>query len=268
MINEKWSFREERLGLIYQMIQEKASVTVSELARQFNISESTVRLDLTALEESSLIKRTHGGAIILDEPSSNALLSSESIKKRINFMTDEKKAIGLKASTLIEDGDTLMIDGGSTTSFVIKNIKQRKNLTVITNSFLIIEDLISQTDVNLFILGGLTFHKHGITVGGMTNNDLASFFPNKTILGIDGLSVDRGLMCEDPSVPAVAAVKSEMVRISEQLIIVCDHTKINKSCPMFVAPIEKVDYLITDNGIDKEDYKAITQKGPKILIAD
>lgn len=267
-MSDTWAFREQRLDLIYQMIQNKASVTVSDIAKEFNISESTARLDLKDLEEKGVIIRTHGGAIIDDDVSVNSLLTSESIKKRINCMTEEKKAIGQKTTSLIVDGDTLMIDGGSTTSFVIKSLKNKRNLTVITNSLLIIEDLINKPDVNLFILGGLTLRKHGVTVGALTNNDLTSFFPNKTILGIDGLSVDRGLMSEDPAVPAVAAVKSEMVRISEQLIIVCDHTKINKSCPMFVAPIDEVDYLVTDKGISKKDYKAIMQKGVEILVAD
>ncbi len=268
MSRYKWSFKEERLEQILQVIQTNASIMVSDLAKQFHISESTVRLDLAKLEEDNLITRTHGGAIIKKDINGNNLLNPDSIMERKTVFQKEKDAIGRMAASLIDDGDTLLIDGGSTTANVIKYLVNKHNLTIITNSLIMIQELLANPNINLFVLGGLAFSKHGVTVGSLTNVSLSYFYPNKTIIGIDGLSVDRGLMAADPSVPAVAAVKSEMVKISDQLIVICDHTKINKVCPLSVAPIDVVDILVTDSGASDEDVKAISQKGPKVLIAD
>ena len=268
MSKYKWSFKEERLKLILQEIQENANVLVPDLAKKFHVSESTIRLDLTELESDNKIVRTHGGAIVKEEIFNNNLLNSESIRNRMTYLQKEKDAIGKKAASLIQDGDTLLIDGGSTTAYVIKYLGNKRNLTIITNSLIFIQEVIVNPNINLFVLGGLAFSKHGVTVGSLTNEALSNFYPNKTILGIDGLSVDRGLMAADASVPAIAAVKSAMIEISDQLIIVCDHTKLNNVCPMPVAPIDAVDILVTDSGAPDEVVKAISQKGPKVLIAE
>ncbi len=268
MKRNKLVFREERLSQIHQLIQTNTSMTVAELAELFDISESTVRLDLAELEKKDLITRTHGGAISKQNGIGSSYVQSVSIQKRVNYLKEEKDAIGRKAASLINDGDTILIDGGSTTPYVIKHLGAKKNLTIITNSLLLIQDLINNPNINLFILGGLAFSKHGVTVGDLTNNSLSYFYPNKTIIGIDGFSVERGIMAADAAVPAVAAVKAEMVRTSNQLIIVSDHTKYNKICPMPIAPIEAVDILVTDSKLPQKARQAISAKGPKVLIAD
>lgn len=264
----KRSFREERLEEIQRIIREKASVMVSDLAKQFHISESTVRLDLAKLEAENLITRTHGGAVINKRLSHLDAPEYETIRERSKILTKEKDAIGKLTASLIQDGDTILIDGGSTTPFVIKYIKEKNNLTIITNSMLIAQETMYNPKINLFLLGGLMFSKHGVTVGSITCEEIKSFYPNKTIINIDGVSAEKKLMSADPSVPAVVTVKIEMIKISDQLIVVCDHTKFNKICPMSVSPISRVDIIVTDKDAPQSAIKSITQKGTKVLVAE
>jgi DeoR family fructose operon transcriptional repressor len=265
---QKWAFREERLDQILKVIQENSSVSVSDLAKQFEISESTIRLDLSKLEAGNFITRTHGGAMSRNERFNKNILNLKTINERMTHCQEEKDAIGRKAASLIEDGDTVLIDGGSTTNCVVQNLANKHNLTIITNSLLIIQQLISNPEINVFSLGGLALNKHGVLVGALANQSLKSFVPNKTILGIDAISVRRGLMAADPSVPGIAEIKTEMINASHQLIIVCDHTKFNQVCPLSVAPIDAVDIIITDSNISEATVKEFSDKGVNVIIAD
>jgi DeoR/GlpR family transcriptional regulator of sugar metabolism len=269
MDDSKKIFREERLAMMYRIIQEKHKVFVVDLAEQFNISESSVRLDLAELETRNLILRTHGGAILKDEITDNkVVIDLDSINDRITHLQKEKDAIARKTASLINDGDTIMIDGGSTTKMVAKYLADKKNLTVITNSIILIPDFLYNPNINLYSLGGLAQKDHGVCVGYMTDEFVAQFHPQKTILGIDGISLDKGLTAANPSVPAVSTVKRKMIEVSDQLIIVADHSKLNRICLMPVAPIDAMDILVTDSGAPRDFIAQIEQKGPRVIVAE
>jgi len=268
MEDSKRIFREERLAMIYHTIQESQKVFVGDLAEKFKISESSVRLDLAELEARNLILRTHGGAILKDELASNIIINLDTINERMTHLQQEKDAIGRKTASLIEDGDTIMIDGGSTNKFVAKYLADKRNLTVITNSIILIPEFLYNPNINFYALGGLAQKDHGVFVGYMTDEFVAQFHPQKTILGIDGISLEKGLTAANPSVPAVSTVKRKMIEVSDQLIIVSDHSKFNRICLMPVAPIEAMDILVTDDGAPSEMVEQIRQKGPRVIIAE
>jgi len=267
MTKAKRTFREERLELIYKVIQEKQKVFVPELAKQFDISESSVRLDLAELESHNLIMRTHGGAILKNGLSSNFVINVDTINNRITHFEKEKDAIAQKTASIIEDGDTIMMDGGSTTRCLAKYLVNKKNLTVITNSLDLIPEFVVNPNVNLYILGGFAFKEGGIVVGPMTNEYITQFHPNKAILGIDGISLDKGLTAANASNPSISSAKVKMVEVSDQLIIVSDHSKLNRVCLMPIAPIEAMDVLVTDSGASPEILEEIRKRGPKVLVA-
>ena len=267
MKESKKIFREERLTMIYHTIKENQKVFVSDLAKQFDISESSVRLDLAELETRNLIQRTHGGAILKDELSNNIVINLDTVNERVTHLQAEKDAIARKTASLIEDGDTIMIDGGSTTMLVAKYLADKKNLTVITNSIILIPEFLNNPNVNFYVLGGLAQNDHGVFVGYMTDEFVTQFHPQKTILGIDGISLEKGLTAANPSVPAVSTVKRKMIEVADQLIIVSDHSKFNRICLMPVAPIDAMDILVTDAGAPKEMIKQIEERGPKVIIA-
>ncbi len=267
MVDIKRTFREERLEQIYKVIQQKQKVFVPDLANQFNISESSVRLDLAELESHNLITRTHGGAILKTDFSNDLVVNLDAINDRITHFEKEKDAIARKTASIIEDGDTIMMDGGSTTKIVAKYLADKKNLTIITNSLILIPEFIANPNINFYVLGGLAFKEHGVVVGYMTNECIAQFHPNKAILGIDGISLDKGLTAANPSNPAVSSVKIKMIEVSDQLIIVSDHSKFNRICLMPVAPIEAMDVLVTDAGAPADVLEEIRKRGTKVLVA-
>jgi DeoR/GlpR family transcriptional regulator of sugar metabolism len=132
----------------------------------------------------------------------------------------------------------------------------------------LIPDFLYNPNVNLYALGGLAQKDHGVCVGYMTDEFVTQFHPQKTILGIDGISLDKGLTAANPSVPAVSTVKRKMIEVSDQLIIVADHSKLNRICLMPVAPIDAMDILVTDSGASRDFIEQVELKGPHVIVAE
>ncbi len=268
---DKKIFPEERLELIYKKILEKKKVLVNELADEFGMSRSTVRMDLAELESRRLIKRTHGGAILLNdlnaEDGKEMVRNILDINLRIEKNQAEKYAIGKLTASLINNGDTIMIDGGSTTQCVAKNLGDKSGLTIITNSFYMLNDLISIKDSAVYLAGGIVYKENCVLIGDLTNDFVSRFMPHKLILGIDGISLQQGLTVANSMVPAVASIKKKMIESCSQLIIVADHTKIGRVCVMPVAPLKRVDYIITDDGVSPEVIESIRAAGINVMVA-
>jgi DeoR/GlpR family transcriptional regulator of sugar metabolism len=257
-------FREERLQLMTELVRTRRKVHVDELAEEFNISPSSIRLDLTELESRGLLKRTHGGAIATTKFQGRMVTQKSSLELRQAAQQTEKMAIGRAAADLIEDGDTLMIDGGSTTFHVARHLIDKRGLTIITNAVSLLPYLTAIPDGRIFVVGGLLDPRFETLVGDITVDTLERFRTARAILGIDGISVDAGLSVTDS---AVAASKQKMMRLSDQIIIVCDHTKINQVCLIPIAPLEEIDCLVTDSNVSAETVAAIEASGPKVIVA-
>lgn len=264
-------FPEERLELIYSNIKKNNQVHVNELAVELSMCKSTVRTDLAELESRGLITRTHGGAILKSQLLVNdgveMLNNTIEIDLRIQENQAEKEAIGQLAATMINDGDTIMIDGGSTTQFVGKHLCDKNELTIITNSFYMLPELLKIKNSAIYLAGGLVYKKNSILLGDMTNEFINHFNPKKLILGIDGLSVEQGLTVADSMVPAVASIKRKMIDACSTLIVVCDHSKLGRACVMPIASLKKVNYLVTDDKASPEIIEAIRAIGPVVMLA-
>lgn len=261
-------FREERLQLIYKRIKETKKVFTKELAEDFNVSRSSIRLDLAELEARGLITRTYGGAILPNGLKGNVVENLSDLEIRLRRNKKEKEAIGKLAATLVEDGDTIMIDGGSTTHQVVMNLQEKRDLTIITNAVSFLAELMAMNASVVYFVGGMLQRDNAVLVGDISNEVVEYFHPMKAILGIDGISIESGLTAANPSTPAVSSIKRKMIAASDKIIIVTDHTKLGRVCLMPVAPINKMDYLITDNQADTDMIERIRAEGPKVLIAE
>jgi DeoR family fructose operon transcriptional repressor len=266
-------FPEERIKVIFNIIKAKKKIHVNELAKELSMSKSTIRMDLAELESRGLINRTHGGAVLKDEllidTTGETEKSTLGIDYRIQKNQAEKDAIGKLAASLISNGDTIMIDGGSTTQFVAKYLCAKSGLTIITNSFYMLPELMNAKDSAVYLAGGIVYKENAILMGDLTNEFVSHFKPEKLILGIDGVSIAHGLTVADSMYPSVASIKRKMIDACSQLIVVADHTKIGRICLMPIAPLEKVNYLVTDNdAASQEMIAAIRTVGPEVLLAD
>ncbi|HEY59213.1 MAG TPA: DeoR/GlpR transcriptional regulator [Anaerolineae bacterium] len=255
-------FREERIRNIIELINKDKKVYVKDLAKRFNRSESSIRLDLSELEERGLILRTHGGAMIIDSAMKNIELRKKILSSRINLFKEEKQRIGSATVDLIHDGDSILIDGGSTTAYVAQNLGKKNGLTVITSSIHLLPHLIEIPEIKIFLTGGFYFREYEELVGEISLDSLNRFKPDHTIMGIDGISLEHGLTSLEP---IIAPLKRKMIAASKDIIIVSDHSKFGRVCLLPVANLQDVQKIVTDNKVEKEFIESIQNQGLSIL---
>ncbi|OPJ56816.1 DeoR/GlpR family DNA-binding transcription regulator [Alkalithermobacter paradoxus] len=252
-------FAEERKSHIAQMIKNGQSVRVNELAQLFDVSESTIRRDLKELESSGEIVRTHGGAV------SNANTNFEpSFSEKQDKHLYEKENIGKAAATLIEDGDTIILDSGTTTQYVAKYITA-KNITIITNSVNLANELSNRNDIEVIVTGGMIRNTTKSMVGPVAENTLKHFVVDKAFIGANGVSQKFGITTPNM---LEASVKKSMIENSKTTYLLVDSSKINEESFSFIAPVSKIDYIVTDEKISSEDIAMYENFGVKIIRAN
>ena len=240
--------REERLWKITQLLMEEGKVLCHQLAEEFNITPASIRLDLSELERRGVARRVYGGAVLAEPEtplSKTALRLSESrFAERVDFMRPQKEAIGRAAAELIYDGETIMIDGGTTTYQVCSNLGSKHNLNVISCAFFNLwQDLSFKPDLQIFLSGGYLRNESLSLVGEVAENMLHNFRASKAVMGIDGISIENGFTTLNFM---EAGVKKRIIEASQEIIIVADHTKFAKVCPIPVAPIARASKIVTD----------------------
>ena len=232
-----------RRSAILQQVREDSSVNVSQLSKQFGVSEVTIRKDLKILKERKLLVRVHGGAIM-----SVRANKDESEERNINFKSlvnsREKQAIGRAAAAHINDGDTILIDSGTTALEVAKNLDAFQDLTIITNSVTAMTEALKYKRFKVILLGGTVRESSNSTVGPLAESNLKLFYCDKLFLGVDSFSVDNGL-----STPSVEEASTNQVMISRarEVIAVFDSSKVNKRALAFISSVDKINTVITDS---------------------
>jgi len=249
----------QRREKILEMLREDGHVKVSELSKIFNVTEVTIRQDLERLEEDQLVQRVHGGAIL-----NNAGNNVREFAVLNNDNLTAKQAIAREAVKRIHDGDTIILDSGSTTTEIAKLIKDVSDLTVITNALNIAMILGSNPGINLNVTGG-EFKSPTIS---LTGQKAADFFTNlhadKVFLATAGINVESGLTY--PSMSDIV-VKKAMIDSSDKVYLVADSSKIGKSAFACLGSLSLVDDIITDSNISPQDEQLFRQYNIKCVIA-
>lgn len=248
----------ERRVLILEKLSTNGQVDVHSLSQELGVSEVTIRNDLTRLEQKNMLIRARGGAIKLDRVGMDFTLSDKN--KQHN---EEKKRIGQAAAELIDDGDTIILDSGTTTAEITKNLNKISDLTVITNALNVANQLAEHKNVNVIIPGGF-LRKNSLSLVGTTAEvSFRSYFCDKLFLAVDGFSIAHGL--STPNVEE-AYLNRIMIEIAKKVIVVTDSSKFNKRSFAFIAPISAIDVVITDAGIPAEDHKKLENAGIQVII--
>lgn len=248
----------ERRVLILEKLDSKGQVAVISLSQELGVSEVTIRNDLTRLEQKNMLIRARGGAIKVDRVGIDFTLSD---KKKQHF--EEKLRIGKAAATLIESGDTIILDSGTTTMEIAKNLSNLESLTVITNALNIANKLAEHEKVNIIVPGGFLRKNSLSLIGTTAEESFKNFFCDKLFIAVDGLDTTHGL--STPNVEE-AHLNRVMISISKQVIVVTDSSKFHKRSFAFIAPLSAVDVVITDAGIPPEDHKKLETAGIKVII--
>ena len=234
-----------RRSAILQILKKNSNVSVTELSKHFGVSEVTIRKDLNLLKDRNLLVRTRGGAITNDTGTNEDEMSIR-FKKLAHYR--EKQAIGRAAADLIEDGDIVIIDSGTTALQVACNLHKFKNLTVLTNALNVAQEVLSYKRFNVILLGGNIRSSSESVVGALAESNLKMFYCDKLFLGVDSFSVENGI--STPSVEE-ANINQIMISRSRKVITVFDSSKVNKRSLAFITDLSKIDAVVTDDGLDK-----------------
>lgn len=250
-------FAEERRLKIAEIINRGDSVKVGELSREFGVSESTIRRDLNELERFGLIMRTHGGAVSTQINK----LEATFVEKQDKY-SNEKEKIGKIAAEQIKGGDTIILDSGTTTWYLSKFINA-KNITIITNSIALANELSNRDDIQLINTGGITRSNTKAQVGSITERTIKQFRVDKAFLGANGISLKSGITT--PTLQE-AGVKQAMMDVADRVYMLVDESKFEQVYFSWICDIKDIDYMITNKERPKEEMKYYRNIGINILI--
>jgi len=247
----------QRKTRIVEYVRQHRSATIAALAKEFNVHEATIRRDLTEIEQEGLLKRTHGGVIVeqwtQDEPSFN---------ERTNLRLDQKMRIGKMAASLVEDGDNIIIDSGTTTLHIARNLVHRSDITVVTNDMNVAAELRDAKHIKVILTGGELYPSSYMLNGMFTDYVLGSLHVEKAFIGTTALHPQYGLM--HPEAQLVPA-KQRMIQAASEIIVVADDSKIGKLSLHTVASNKSVHTLITGKEAAKLDLKPFQDWGMKVI---
>ncbi len=248
----------ERQDELRRFVEQHNRATVNEIAERFSVSVATVRRDIEALTERGEIQRFHGGAMALRQAPPELPALQREIEQ-----SEEKKRIGRAAATLIEDGETVFISSGTTALEVARNLHSHRNLTVITNSLLVVNEL-AGSNIEVVGLGGVLRHTEMSMIGHITEQALSEVHAHKIILGIRALDIERGLT--NDYLPETVTDRA-ILGLGGAVIVVADHTKCGCVSTASLAPITVVNKLVTDTQTQSDFIQELQGKGIEVIVA-
>ena len=249
----------ERQKQILSWLTQQGRLSVAEIVAQFSISQATARRDLDSLASQGKVQRVHGGVIAAEQaPPELPILERESEQ------IGEKSRIGRAAAALVADNETLFLGSGTTVLEVARSLRDHKNLTVITNSLPVLNMLAGIKEITVISLGGVLRDSELSFIGHITEQALIEVRADKVFMGTRGVSLEHGLTNDylQETLTDRAIIKS-----GREVIIVADHTKVNRVSTVLLAPLNSIHTFVTDSGVDKKFVQAFKQRGIKVVIA-
>jgi DeoR family transcriptional regulator of aga operon len=248
----------ERQNQIYQYLFRSQRISISEICAYFSVSQATARRDLETLAGVGKIQRVHGGAIVLTEaPPESPIL------QRDREQREEKIRIGQAAATLVYDHATVFLGSGTTVLEVARALRNRTDLTVITNSLAVVNVFAGSGTTNLICLGGVLRASELSFIGHITEQALAEVRADKVFIGTRAISLEHGLTHE--FLPETKTDRA-ILKAGQEIIVVADHTKFGRSATVLLTPLESIHTLVTDHTTSKEITDAIRLRGIRVII--
>lgn len=243
---------------LLQMIAERQRISVADIVEQFAVSEATARRDLETLATQGKIQRVHGGALAIQStPPELPLL------ERRSEQDAEKRRIGQTAAALVHEGETIFLGSGTTVLEVARALREIKGLTVITNSLPVL-NILAGCEGTVVCLGGMLRPSELSFIGHITEQALAEVRADKVFIGTRAISLEHGLTHE--YLPETLTDRAIM-RAGREVIVVADHTKFGRAATVLLAPIERVQTIVTDTATQDEFLQDIQERGIQIIRA-
>lgn len=247
----------ERILKVQELFGKEEFVNFEELCQKFNASKSSIRRDLIELEAKGVLRRVHGGAISLQ--TRDEVLDYN--KLSISFH-DEKMRIGKKAASLVNNGETVILGGGSSVAEVAKNLTERP-IQVVTNSVPVAQVFWESKQVEVTLTGGYLYPRLGVQLGPICERMLHSVSADILIMGIMGVT-KAGL--SDSNSLIVESIRA-MIQCARRVVIVADRSKFGRDAMIHVADLKDVDQIVTDNGLDQDTHQMLKDNGVDCILA-
>jgi DeoR/GlpR family transcriptional regulator of sugar metabolism len=251
---------EERRRKILELLEKDSRVTVAGLVQRFGVSAVTARADLDALADTGALVRSHGGAVSQLNPVRDYPVS---LKETLHHA--EKVRIGQAAAALLKPKQTAILDSGTTTLEIARHLKvlKLKSLTVVTNALNVAAELVDVPNLSLIMIGGILRQLSSSFVGPQAERMLSDLHADVCFLGVDGLDPDTG-----PTTPDIleAQLNNVMVRVSGEVTIVADASKIGRRSLSSIACLSSIRRLITDNRIDPGMARVLEARGLEVIV--
>ena len=245
---------------LVELIRARGQMTVNELASHFTVSGDTVRRDLDLLARQGLIKRTHGGAVAMD----NLVHQDSPFTQRMSTRIPAKRRIARAASRLIGDGETLLINGGSTTKLFAAELADRRNLTVVTNNLGVPATLPPDCFSNVYILGGEYKGDAQVTVGPVGFVSAGSISVDSAVIGVGGIAVKEGLTT---TVLEECSMILAMICAARRTIVLADASKFGHSSFAHIASLDRIQILVTDEEPPGDLARALKEARVQVIVA-
>lgn len=254
----------ERRNKIKELLFTERAVKVTDLARMFDVSEETIRRDLTQLENEGIAHRNYGGAVLVEEIDS-VLNLQPPMHQRQTQLFEEKDAIGKKASELVEPNQVVFVDAGSTTWRVSRHLKTISGLTVVTNGTTVASELAQSQDAVIFMISGQLNRRSMSVAGPKAEAEIQKYSANIAFLGTAGMAINKGFCSSDIY---EAEVKKAMVASADRVVVVADHTKFARPGLLVFATFPQIDVLVTSSLADPKVLEKIAHLGVEVVVAD
>jgi DeoR/GlpR family transcriptional regulator of sugar metabolism len=248
---------EERRQKILDVVGEKGFATLAELAERLEASESTIRRDLDYWDEKGILRRTHGGAVLPAEQNTLPALEDRSSRQM-----EEKKAIAKAVAARIQDGDAVLLDGGTTTLEVAR-LLVRRPLQIVTNSLPIANLFANSRETELVMLGGYVFPKTGVALGPLTVRMMQDLHVHQTILSVGGIT-SKGLFNSNL---LLVETERQMMRCADEVVVGADHTKIGRQALAFLCELNAIDTLVVDGGLSPTQRELVEKTSMRLIVA-
>jgi len=251
----------ERHNLILKLVEERSIVSVGDLLDLLGASEATIRRDINALAERGEVKRIRGGAEAV-RPRHQPHLVGMPFAMSQDVNVPQKRAIARASAALIAPGESIIINGGTTT-FALVEFLENSDLDILTNSFPIAVKLFSTSRNRITLPGGTIFREQNIVLSPFENDTIESFWGNKLFVGCYGLN-RFGMMEADP---LIVQAQTKLLKRSEHVIVMADSSKLRRKSAMIVAGLDRINTIVTDDGAKPEELEEFQSAGIKVIVA-
>ena len=249
---------EERRAQILQILRKAGRGKVNELASHFSTSAVTIRNDLNELAQRGLVQRSHGGAMLPD-----TIMREPPLQERLKAHAEEKRRIGSMAATMIHDGETIILDSGTTTLEIARQLKKKKGLHIITNGINIAAELLDARDSEVIIVGGTVRGESASISGRFTEEMFDQFSADKLFLSGAGCDPEFGVSGANLE---ETMVNRAMLRIAREIILVADASKFSRRSMSRIAPFSEIDTVISDKSLSEDIHTKLRSSGCNLIL--